>query len=293
MITVFTPTFNRKYIICKLFDSLLAQTSKNFEWLVVDDGSTDNTKEYFEELLNKEIPFNIKYVYQKNGGKHRAINKGVNLASGDLFFIVDSDDFLAKDAVEKLEKWAALLPKTGKWAGVAGLKGRENSEVIGGRYDKAEYIDATNFQREKYNLIGDKAEAYFVEVLKKFPFPEFENEKFITEEVVWNAIAFEGYKLRWFNEVIYYCDYLSDGLTRSGYSKYKKSPLGTLCWTCRQIKYFGRFNKKSIVAINCYIEAVKDNKGIKQIAKDIGVSSLYLGLLIFFIKLRSKFKRLK
>ena len=104
LITVFTPTYNRGYTLENLFNSLLVQTNKNFEWLIVDDGSTDNT----EDLVNrfKDVSsFKIRYIKKKNGGKHTAINCGVNLAEGFLFFIVDSDDQLTKDAIENLYIW--------------------------------------------------------------------------------------------------------------------------------------------------------------------------------------------
>ena len=168
MVTVFTPTYNRAYIIDKLYKSLLAQTDKNFEWVVVDDGSTDNTEKYFKEILEQNSPFSITYVRQSNGGKHRAINRGVQLARGELFFIVDSDDYLLEDAIEKLIQWCNGLDNSKKWAGVSGAKGYSSERCVGGVFDGAQYIDAKNSQRSKYNLYGDKAEAYFTEILKKY-----------------------------------------------------------------------------------------------------------------------------
>ena len=105
MITVFTPTFNRGHLIDTLYQSLLKQTNKDFEWIVIDDGSTDRTEAYFTEILAKHNPFEIIYRTQPNGGKHRAINAGVQIAKGELFFIVDSDDYLTEDAIEKLSEW--------------------------------------------------------------------------------------------------------------------------------------------------------------------------------------------
>ena len=100
-ITVFTPSFNRAHLLSRLYDSLLKQTTNDFEWLIVDDGSTDDTETKVEEFINKgELP--IRYYKQQNGGKHRAINTGVQLASGELFFIVDSDDGLVHDCIQKV-----------------------------------------------------------------------------------------------------------------------------------------------------------------------------------------------
>ena len=105
IITVFTPTYNRAYIIKNLFNSLKNQTFQNFEWIIVDDGSTDNTEEVVKEWLNESLFFKIKYHKQKNGGKHTAINKGLELASGDVFFIIDSDDYITNDALFKINSF--------------------------------------------------------------------------------------------------------------------------------------------------------------------------------------------
>lgn len=99
MITIFTPTYNRAYRLPNLYKSLQEQTCKDFEWLVVDDGSTDNTSKLFEQWQAEENSFPIRYFKQPNGGKHRAINRGVKEAKGELFFIVDSDDTLSSNAI--------------------------------------------------------------------------------------------------------------------------------------------------------------------------------------------------
>jgi glycosyltransferase involved in cell wall biosynthesis len=142
-ITIFTPTYNRRQLIERLYQSLLSQTQKNFEWLVIDDGSTDNTENYFTDLLAKQQPFPIRYIKQENGGKHRAINKGVQNANGELFFIVDSDDYLTENAIEKINQWVATLDNSHKWAGISGLKGYSKDSVVGQR-NEAIYVDAKN-----------------------------------------------------------------------------------------------------------------------------------------------------
>ena len=117
MITVFTPTYNRGYIISELYESLTQQTFKNFEWLIVDDGSSDETESIINQVI-KENKINIKYKKQKNSGKHVAINNGVSDASGELFFIVDSDDYLSSDALEKLEKRFQDIKHNSEVAGI-------------------------------------------------------------------------------------------------------------------------------------------------------------------------------
>lgn len=222
MISIITATYNRGYIICKLYESLKRQSLKKFEWIVIDDGSTDNTKELISEWALQTKSFAIHYVYQENGGKHRAINKGVSIAKYDYCFFVDSDDYLIDSAIEYINEWISLVEDEQMFAGVAGLKGYIDGGQVG-RYPKCKrfenYIDATNLQRQKFNLNGDKAEVYRTEILRKYKFPEFEGENFLTEEVVWDSIARGGYKLRWFNKIIYLCEYIEDGLTQSGEKK--------------------------------------------------------------------------
>ena len=100
ILTVFTPTFNRAYILHRCYESLLRQTNKNFIWLIIDDGSTDNTKKLVTEWMNKENGFEIRYEYKKNGGMHTAHNKAYELIDTELNVCIDSDDFMPDNAVE-------------------------------------------------------------------------------------------------------------------------------------------------------------------------------------------------
>lgn len=269
-ITVFTPTYNRKDLIDRLYQSLLQQTQKNFEWLVVDDGSSDDTENFFVKLSSMEHPFPIRYIKQNNGGKHRAINNGVNNALGKLFFIVDSDDYLTENAIEKINHWIATLDDFHKWAGISGLKGFSKDSIVGQHSDFS-YIDAKNNERRKDNLLGDKAEVYFTDVLKQHPFPEIPGENFISEEIVWNAIARDGYYLRWFNEIIYICDYLEGGLTKDN-DKDKSNPQGRLLWAKGQLETFPNSWRDRFLAIGIYRHAVAEMKSMNQTAKELGVS---------------------
>jgi glycosyltransferase involved in cell wall biosynthesis len=228
-ITVFTPTYNRGYIIDNLFQSLKRQTYTDFEWIVIDDGSDDDTENKFQKYQSVDNGFPIIYKKVNNGGKHRAINKGVKLAQGELFFIVDSDDYLTDTALEIIINVEKSIPLDQKkeFAGVCGLKGYSEDMLVGKTFDNnAEYLDITSLERPKHGIYGDKSEVFYTDILKKYPFPEFENENFITECVVWDKIAFDGYKLRFFNDIIYICDYLPDGLTNQGNSIFYKNPKG-------------------------------------------------------------------
>ncbi len=122
LITVFTPTFNRATIIPKLYNSLVNQSFRDFEWIVVDDGSTDNTEAIFKNWV-KESVFPIRYIKVQNGGKHRAINLGVNIAQGELFFIVDSDDVLLPDSLELIASKYSEIKDDSQFCGLAGSRG--------------------------------------------------------------------------------------------------------------------------------------------------------------------------
>lgn len=127
------------------------------------------------------------------------------------------------DAITMVEGWGKEVEERDDIAGVSGMR-ISNTGVIGGIpiLEKGmDWIEANNFERSKYNLSGDKAEVYKTSILKKYPFPEFEGEYFVTEAVCWDAIAADGYKVRWYNYPIYHCEYLEDGLTKSGANSMK------------------------------------------------------------------------
>lgn len=285
VVTIFTPTYNRRHLIDNLYQSLLAQTDKRLEWLVVDDGSTDDTETYFSDLLSKPQPFPIHYLKQENGGKHRAINRGVKEARGELFFIVDSDDYLTNDAIEKVIRWAKSLDNSHKWAGIAGLRGHSNKKVIG-QYNPQYFVDAKNNERRKYHLEGDKAEVYFLNVLKQYPFPEIPGENFISEEIVWNTVARDGYYLRWFNKIIYICSYLEDGLTKDN-SKDERNPQGHLLWAKGQLESFPNDWRKRFLAIGIYRHAVKKKESLKKTAQKLNVYPItvaFASLILYIYK---------
>lgn len=211
-VSVFTPTFNRGYILGNLYDSLKNQTSCDFEWIIVDDGSTDHTRELVESILQEKSPFPISYYYQTNGGKHTAINKGVQYAHGEWFFVVDSDDYLSNDAIETIIKDAKSIESDNSLTGLAYNRAYFNGEVIGGAVDYEQLDCSLLDYRYKYKVRGDKAEIYKTAIFKLYSFPVIEGEKFCTEAMVCNRIALK-YKLRYINKSIYYCEYLSDGLS--------------------------------------------------------------------------------
>ncbi|HGH7181638.1 glycosyltransferase family 2 protein [Bacillus luti] len=285
-LTVFTATYNRGYIIGELYESLKKQTYNDFEWLVIDDGSTDNTEELFKLWVSEESKFQIRYYKVMNGGKHRAINKATDLANGELFFIVDSDDYLVEDALETVVKWEGKLQGNSVFCGVSGNKGKSENEIWGTTFE-GEYLDATSLERKEYKIDGDKAEVFYTHILKEYKFDEYEGEKFLTERTVWDRMAYDGYKIRWFNKIIYVCDYLEDGLTKSGDDLYAENPQGTSCIIKQQIKFYNYNIKERISCYNSYYNLVKRNIGLTQAAKYLEIPKGTLVWAIILVKCKN------
>lgn len=229
--TVFTPTYNRGYIIQQLYESLLRQTSKNFEWLVIDDGSTDQTEKLFESWQAKS-DFPIRYYKKENGGKHRAINHGLDLAAGELFFTVDSDDYLTDDAIEKVIEWENRLEEKERYACIMGNCGLSRDDTPNTIFNK-EFFDTTLLSRypnNEFHLDGERAIVFYTNVHRKFKYPEIPGEKFMTEAVVWNRIANAGYQARAYNNIIWIYEYRNDGLTTQGNRLFIENPRGYGIW---------------------------------------------------------------
>lgn len=291
LISVITPTYNRRYCLKDLFKSLLNQTNQRFEWIVVDDGSNDGTNEEIKQYIKSEHEFDIRYIFQENGGKHRAINHAINEVKGDYCFIVDSDDVLTDDAIESVYQWIDEIHGCPEYAGVAGKKGGRNGEKLG-NFPNAQVIDATNIERIKKNLTGDKAEIYSTAILKKFPFPEFEGEKFLGEAAVWDLIAYKGYKIRWHNKVIYRCSYLNDGLTQNADKHILDSFCGYTYVQRNKMNFYPfPYNVLSMVVYLYYAEMKKMNRVEIMQALKISYCKYYCGrILLILWKIRRKIR---
>ena len=224
-ITVFTPTYNRGYIIENLYRSLQRQSCMDFEWLVVDDGSSDNTEALFAKWTAEGNPFPIRYYKKENGGKCRAINFGLEKAEGRLFFNVDSDDYLTEDAIEKILLWESELPKDQKYCAVAGNLGTAPGVTPNTPLPGA-FFDGNAFDR--YGCVdGERAIAFYTDIHRQYLYPDCPGEKFMTEAVTWNRMAADGYRIRYYNDIIWIYEYKEDGLTNAGYRLFLENPQGT------------------------------------------------------------------
>lgn len=246
-LTVFTPVYNRAYCINRLYESLVAQTYKEFEWLIVDDGSTDNIKDVVKDFIGRD-QLRIRFISQPNGGKHTAINRGVSEAAGELFYIVDSDDALPEDAVEFIVKEYSKISCDTQFGGLTGCDRTFEGTNLSDMPDNI--IDCSSVDiRHKFHIGGDMAEVFKTEVLKEFPFPVFENERFCPEALVWNRIAGK-YKLRYFSRIIKLVEYMPDGLTAKITALRHRSPIASAVFYSEFTRLQISFMQKVKGAIN-------------------------------------------
>lgn len=288
-ITVFTPTYNRAYIIRKLYESLQRQTYLNFEWIVVDDGSSDETEELFNKLVKTEKKFSIRYFKKNNGGKCRAINYALDYASGKLFFIVDSDDYLTDDALEKIVNWEKELPKNEMFCGVAGNLGTSPS-VTPNTIFAGEYYEGSLLDRYK-QVDGERAIVFYTELHKKYRYPEFEGEKFMTEAVVYNRMAHDGYKMRFYNDIIWIYEYREDGLTKAGNTLFINNPKGYGLWLKEKIIYSREPFIKRLKIYYSFSCELSQKYSKNFIAECIGVPVSIIKMLMIFHRIIIVVKR--
>ena len=202
MFTVFTPTYNRSRTIHRVYESLRPQTYRNFEWLIVDDGSTDNTRELVEKW-QAESEFPIRYIYQENQGKAVAFNRGVREAQGELFLTLDSDDACVIQALERFKyHWDSIPPnQKDKFSAVSVLAKDPYGRLEGNKFSR-DVLDSDSIELVfKYHVKGDKWGFQRTDVLMQFPFPVFPNVKFIPEAIVWFELS-RKFKTRFVNEAL-------------------------------------------------------------------------------------------
>lgn len=224
MLSIITPTYNRGNLLKECFQSLNSQTEMDFEWIVVDDGSTDNTEEIMRQIADADKAFPVTYVKKENGGKHTALNASHPYIRGKYVLVLDSDDKLTADAAETVRKeWKQYEDK--QEIGLL-IFLKENQEHTLCAYAEDEYIpvDLLNYRRTQV-LSSDCCEVIRTELFKKYPFPVFRNERFLAETALWYRIGLEK-KCVYINKPIYICEYLEGGLTKSGRSIRINNPLG-------------------------------------------------------------------
>jgi glycosyltransferase involved in cell wall biosynthesis len=227
-ITVCTPTYNRARYLTRLFESLKSQRFTNFEWLVIDDGSVDDTANVVRAFIEEAV-FRIVYIHQENSGKHIAINRGLDAATGELFLIIDSDDYCAQNGLSVVaDEWMTVSERS-DICGVTCLNRDEAGLIIGTKFPHERHVAKLTEYYEQHRIRGDKCNAIKTAIFREFMFPQTVGEKFCPESLVWNRMA-EQYNTLFVNKVVNVVEYLGGGLSANIIRIRANSPKNTMCY---------------------------------------------------------------
>jgi glycosyltransferase involved in cell wall biosynthesis len=286
-ITVFVPTYNRAHLLVRVFESLKAQTFQNFEWVIVDDGSRDNTSELVTGW-QQTSPFEIKYHRKPNGGKHTTINPGVELARGEFMVILDSDDWLAPNALERMLALWQAIPDQALYSGIVGLCAHPDGRVIGDRFPTDTFDSNAVDLTHTHSIHGDKISLSRTDVMREFPFPFQALRGLVTESLVWNRIA-QKYQERYVNEIFAYKEYLEEGLTDRALELQIQAAPATRLYHLELFKAKQRIPWKTRLKsmVNYIRFSLHAGHGLLETLNDSGamikcLALLPLGLVLFF-----------
>lgn len=282
-ITVFTPTYNRAYCLHQVYESLIRQSNQNFCWLIVDDGSNDNTKELVR-CWNKDGKIEIIYIFQKNQGMHGAHNTAYANIETKLNICIDSDDFLPNNAIALiLEKWEAVK-EDDSIAGIVGLDADKNRNIIGTAIPKELKRCTLSGLYQNHGVKGDKKLVYRTDIVKKYPpYPIFKGERFVPLDYLYLLID-QDYHLAPLNEVLIIVDYQLDGSTLNIFKQYRKNPRGFAFSRIIRIQYGYTFKErfKNCIHLVSSLFLLKDISLVYNINKTLLLLSLPFGLALFF-----------
>lgn len=293
-LTVFTPAFNRAHTITRTYNSLCQQTCMDFEWLVIDDGSTDDTRALIEKW-QKEHLIDIRYVYQENQGMHGAHNTAYKNITTELNVCIDSDDWMPTDAVEKIVKYWREFGSD-KLAGLVGLDKTESGRVIGERLPenvkKIKLLDYYN----KFHGSGDKKLVYRTDVIKQYPeYPIFNGEKYVGL-VYKYALIDKDYDLVPINEVLCIVDYQNDGSSRSMWKQYWNNPQGCSFMRKQEMQWNVPFIRKVMVNVHYVSHSIR-SRNVKFLRESpmpvVTFCMIIPGIILFmviFYKVRNDIK---
>lgn len=286
MLTIFTPSYNRKHTLPKLYESLKNQTSKDFLWLIVDDGSIDGTEDLVKSWQEENV-IQIQYFYQQNAGKMQAHNKGVLETNTELFVCVDSDDWFVKDGVEEILNKYGTVKNEKDIAGIVAYKGKSESELIDIKFPEGLKKETLGDLYRK-GFKGDTTLIYKTEVLKRFLFPIVDGEKFMTENYIYAQID-EEYKLILFPKICTVCEYLEDGYSKNIYKVFNKNPKSMCMYYNLRVKLAKGIKEKLkySVAYVCFSQMVKKQFGYnKANSKFLYFITYPLGIILYLKRRR-------
>lgn len=292
VLTVFTPAYNRAHTLGRTYQSLLIQSSKDFVWMIIDDGSTDNTKEIVDKWIKEDNGFDIIYIYKENGGMHTAHNTAYENISTELNVCIDSDDKIADNAVEKIiYKWNEVKDKN--YAGLIGLDADFDNNVIGVGFP-SDLKETTLSDYYKNGGKGDKKLVYRTDVINSVPpYPTFENEKYVSLAYKYRLID-QKYKLAVLDEIICNVEYQLDGSSNSMIKQYINNPKGFAFWRKVCLEYPSS-KKRLIMDTIHYISSSiisKNKKFIKESPKKILTVLLIPFGIVLTSYIKWKYKKL-
>ncbi len=290
-ITIFTPTYNRAYTLPQLYKSLLKQTNRDFIWLVIDDGSSDNTKELIQQW-QEEAQIEIRYIYQDNQGMHGAHNTAYKNIDTELNVCIDSDDYMPDDAVENiLDFWQQN--KLDKIAGIVGLDVDKTGKVIGTKMPKNIKTATLSDIYHKYGVKGDKKLVLRTDLVKKYPlYPLFEGERFVPLGTLYLMID-QDYELLILNKPLCVVEYMEDGSTMNIFRQYRNNPKGFRYARQVELTYLKSYKLKFIKVLHLISSTlfIKDFHFLKNNPeKMMTFFSLPIGLL-FHLYIRNQSKK--
>ncbi|GAL77620.1 probable beta-glycosyltransferase [Algibacter lectus] len=239
-ITVFTPTYNRAYCLQQSYDNLVKQTNLNFCWLIIDDGSTDNTDALVKSWIS-ENKIDIRYHYQNNQGMHGAHNTAYQLIDTELNVCIDSDDFMPPGAIENILSFSSKNSATSNIAGYIGLDAYKNGDIIGKEFPLNIKSSTLEDLYHKHKIYGDKKIVYRTEVVKKYKhYPIYPEERFVPLGSLYLVID-KDYELLCMNEILCIVEYMEDGSSRNIVKQYYKHPKGFQYSRIINMKYSNYF----------------------------------------------------
>lgn len=277
ILTILTPTFNRGILLEKLYESLGQQKNFDFQWLIIDDGSTDNTREIVNGFKNNL--FRIDYYYKENGGKCSALNFSHKYIIGEWVFVVDSDDTLTNDAVKTILEYIEKYKNKTNVGAFSFERVNSDKHSLSKNIHQEDYISNVIDYRINQGIGGDQAEVYQAVIFKMFSYPVYENENFLGEDYL-HIMAADVCDTVYVDKYIYICDYLADGLTRAGRSLRLRNPLGGMF---RNSLYFSKrfkikYRIKGMMLYICY--ALCANKSLRKLYCKNEYKLLFIGCLV-------------